>query len=149
MDKDNGILREREQAALAEAFALAKDAAVGVVRFCVLLIPAALRVLSVIVAALCAINAVSDSWQAFGGDGAALIPAFALGVIPLLFAFVTGVHFGGMAAAALGSYVVSQLLLLLPALHVQALIVIVLAALTFSDMAKRNQTGEPQDESQI
>ena len=131
------FLRDAEKANMAEAAQLVMDAGRDIVRFIVRLIPALFRLACVSVCAMGVVYGTVDAWQAFGGDGIAAIPAFALGLIPLLFAFISGVKWGGIVAAGAFTYGVAQVLLTLPFPLNQLSIVIVLAALTFSDMARR------------
>lgn len=132
------LLRDGERAALIQTSQLLQDIGQGLLRFIVQLLPALVRVGCVSICAVGVVYGTHDAWVALGGDGAALIPAFALGLIPLLFAFVNGVKWGGMIAAGAFSYLTAQALGVLPFPLNQLSIVVVLAALTFSDMARRH-----------
>lgn len=132
------LLRDDERRALAEALALLRTICREIVRLIVRLLPALIRIACVSIAAAGLIYGTLDAWQAFGSDGAALIPAVVLGVLPLLFAFTNGVKWGGMVASGAFTYGAAQVFLALPFPFSQVAIVIVFAALVISDMARRN-----------
>jgi hypothetical protein len=146
MSERGEFLRDGERAALVRVGQMSLEIAQDLARFIIRLLPGALRAGCVAAAGLSAMYGTLGAWQAFGGDGAALIPAMALGVIPFLFAFVSRVRYGGMLAAGFFTYAVAQGLGALPAIINQILIVIVLAALTFADMAQRSHPEQIQNE---
>ena len=143
------LLRDGERAKLAEAVALVVAIWRDIVRFVVQLLPALIRLSCVAGCAGGLILGTSDAWAAFGGDGAALIPALTLGIVPVLYAFVARVRWGGLLAAGAIALVVGKTLALLPFYLVQISVVIVLAAATFSEMARRpaNVNGVKENES--
>lgn len=132
------FLRDTENAKLTEAGQVMFDAMRDFVRFVVRLIPALFRFACVAVAATLVAFGTIAAWQAFGGDMMALIPALTLGIVPLLFAFDAKVKFGGMVAAGAFTYIVAQLLTLLPYPIPQVSTIVALAALTFSEMSRRD-----------
>lgn len=141
------LLRPQEQAALNETRAMLQAIRRDLIRFIVRLLPALIRVSCVGIAAAGLIYGTLDAWEAFGSDGAALIPALLLGIIPLLFAFTSGVKWGGLIAAGAFTYGGAQALLLIPFPFNQVFLVIVFAALVISDMARRTVGAESNEQS--
>lgn len=141
------LLRPQEQEALNETRAMLQAIRRDLIRFIVRLLPAIIRMTCVSVAGAGLVFGTMDAWKAFGSDGAALIPALLLGIIPLLFAFVNGVRWGGMLASGAFSYATAQGLNALPFPFAQMLILIVLAALVVSEMARRGQPEEMEQSS--
>lgn len=142
------LLRDTERRALAEALALFRLIVREIIRFIVRLLPALIRLACVSIAAAGLIYGTLDAWQAFGSDGAALIPALLLGVIPLLFAFMNGVKWGGMVASGAFTYGAAQVFLVVPFPFNQVVIVIVFAALVISDMARRTVGAETNEHTE-
>lgn len=136
---DNKTSAEQRDAALASAAQLTQGILKDVWTFLVRLLPGAIRLICVTCGAIGIVYGTLDAWQAFGGDGPALIPALALGIIPVQFAFIPTVHYGGMIASGTFTYLVAQGLLMLPGIVVQVLVVVVLATITFSEMARRTE----------
>ena len=133
------LLRDTERAKLAEAMELLVTIARDIVRFIVRLLPALIRVACVSVCAYGVIYGTIEAWGAWGGDGAALIPAVLLGVVPLAYAFINRVMWGGMVAAGVFTYAVAKGMGYLPFHMAQLLIIITLATLAFMQMSKRGQ----------
>lgn len=146
MNQGDEFLREGERVALATAARLFHEVVRDLIRFVVRLLPALIRFGCVAVCAVGVTYGTYDAWQAFGGDVPALVPALALGLIPLLFAFISRVSFGGMIAAGGFTYLAAQGLLLLPSLLRQISILVVLATLTFTEMSRRGQPDNSQHE---
>jgi len=142
------LLRERERRALASAASAFAEMKRDFIRFVICLLPALLRVACVTLCTLGVVYGTLDAWQVFGSDGAALIPAVVLGIIPLMFAFISRVKWGGMVAAGAFTYFAAKILLLIPFPFNQVFLVVVLAALIFSDMARRSNETEQQTNEQ-
>ncbi len=139
------LLRPQEQAALDETRAMLQAIRRDLIRFVVRLLPAIVRVVCIGIEAGGLVYGVLDAWAVFGSDGAALIPALLLGVIPLLFAFLSGVKWGGLVASGAFTYGAAQALKLIPFPFNQVFLIIVLAALIVSDMARRNAGHEANE----
>lgn len=142
------LLRPQEQAALNDAKAMMRAIRRDLIRFIVRLLPALIRMACVASAGAGLVFGALDAWKAFGSDGAALIPALLLGIIPLLLAFVNGVKWGGMLASGAFTYGAAQGLNALPFPLAQMFIVVVLAALVISEMARRGQPEMEQSSNE-
>lgn len=142
MDTDTETKRaEQRRMALATTAKLIAEAQRDVVHFVIRLLPGLVRVLIIGATAVFLVEGTLGAWQAFGADPIAVVPALALALVPMQFAFIPTVHYGGMLAAGGFTYGTSRVLLAMPAEIVQLSAVVVLAAITFMEMSRR---GKPQ-----
>jgi hypothetical protein len=140
------VLREGERAALAEARHLARRIAADVARFIVRSLPALIRAVCVALGFGGAFVGFYWYWLAFGANESAAIPALLFAIYPLVWAIGWRVQWGGLlisgAATLSGAAILSSLEVGLS----QLIVVVMLAALVISEMARRGQHDDKQPE---
>ena len=127
---------------IAEAFHVTGEAVRAITP---LLLPALFRVLCVGVAIAGAALSFLPTWQAFGGDAPAALPALAVILTPAAFAVMAWSGFGGLAAAGLVTFIFSKVLVWIPAPARALVIAGLIASITIYSISHKEHKEQQKE----
>lgn len=143
------IIGPAERHALAEGAALIRQIVDDMARYIIRLLPFIIKAFAVGGGLAGATVSVYQVWERFGGDAAAFVLGFAVGVVPFIYAMSIGqISFGGLLASGSVSAVIGMTFWLLPLLYSNILIILALGTLLILQMTRRDTDSEvTQNES--